>query len=312
MKNNLIILSLAISITILLWYSCKKDDDCLSCEPCEEHITKIDVRIINEMPDQEFRPCFNPNNSNEFVFIKERNRAFSLVKYEIAQSKETILLENIAAERLVWGKNNIIVFTNGLSTKIFMFNIETKELTLVGKDDFRYSEPQWKNDSIIAVIMTPMDAITPRAYYGEYNIYTKKEDTTRIDFGRFSINSNSELCYGVYPNLKYKQGNNISDLCAAPSLLFSIWHPNNDDVYYCNNPSLFKVNKHTKKVIQIKNGCSSKSYGGFSISPDGKKIITERKRVWNEESDPLPVPNHDASLWIMNIDGSDEHLINIK
>nr|MBA2422578.1 hypothetical protein [Chitinophagales bacterium] len=89
------------------------------------------------------------------------------------------------------------------------------------------------------------------------------------------------------------------------------WHPNSVDIYYTKwKNGLYKVNVNEKKEILIKEGCDSKAYEVISISADGTKMITERVNSYVENANTaIQTYVQNSRIYIMNIDGSDEHEI---
>jgi hypothetical protein len=301
----------SIIIFICLLFSCHKDEiECLACEPCKDYVYTTRGHVIgnNISHSQEYTPCFNPNNSDEFVYVKRVGFIYSLVKYNIKLQKEDILLGNIqiTEEQPKWGENGLILF-NDRNFQLFTIKSDGKDLKLIkSKGSFYY--PEWKNDSIIVGHFRYEH--TSADYFASMNTITGKLDS--IDgnyFSRAAYNNKGEYCYHNREYLKLESNKKttilIDSTYGRERIADCKWHPNDVDIYYSTNVTgLFKINKNTKQITQIKSGCDTRRYREISISSDGKKIIAHRVDSPQPKDDATP--EEDAGIYLMDIDGKNE------
>ena len=90
-------------------------------------------------------------------------------------------------------------------------------------------------------------------------------------------------------------------------LLFDLrWLPDGSGFLFSNqtlmrdSANIFRYDFGTRKVTQITR-LENEFTGTFSISPDGRAIVFERSKSLDD--------NRDIDLWIVNIDGSNPHLL---
>jgi Tol biopolymer transport system component len=317
MKNYFKYLILAGTLSLLIFFQqgCKKDRvKCLNCDKCE-NFPEPDggISTIKQKEFQRKAPCFNPNNGNEFIYIKEEGRNQTLVKYNLSTNHETILLENAQIiGQPKWGKNKKIVYT-GTEFQINIINDNGNNHNVLTNNN-SYLYPDWLNDSVISTEFS-FNLGVPY-FYCELSIIGNIIDTIRgssFTFGSNNLQSeNACLLYASDPNINIrKRGLFVSSLTnfendGRNTITGICWHPNNSNIYYSTyREGLYVINKNTKERKKIRNGCDSRSYRFLSISPDGKKILVERVDAtdyknnngnWTEE----------AKIYIMDIDGKNE------
>jgi hypothetical protein len=293
-------------------YGCRKNEDCIGCEVCEV-FTLPDVRIngIFQKTEQERHPCFNPNNSNEFLFIKIRGGEFNLVKYVISEQKEEILLEDIGfTTEPKWGKNNKILFVDS-RIDLHIFDLSTGFESIFDLKEKYVRFPEWKNDSIIVADIS--NAFKYPSNFATLNIFTNKIDTISKIYGQAIYYNETEFLHNYRTGIDFVDAHStttlIKGLDGTEQAMDSKWHQNHSDIFYSTNQKgLYKINRHTKKVTEIKNGCNSRFYRTLSIAPDGKKMLVHRVDAALVDG----AVEEDASIYIMNLDGSDEQKIIIE
>jgi hypothetical protein len=317
MKKHFKYLIIAGTLSLLLSFQqgCKKEDiQCLDCDKCE-NFPKPEggISSIRQKSLQRYAPCFNPNNMNEILFVKEENNNFQLVKYNLQSNVTNLLLENAnIIGQPKWGRNGWIVFISN----DYQINLLKDDGSLNKKITHSnyYLYPDWLNDSIISAEFS-FNLGVPY-FYSELSINGNIIDTIRgssFTYGSNNLQSeNACLLYASDPNINIsKRGLLTSSLTnfdndGRNAITGICWHPNNSDIYYSTyREGLYVINKNTKERKKIRNGCDSRSYRFLSISPDGKKILIERVDAsdylnktgsWTEE----------AKIYIMDIDGKNE------
>jgi len=311
------------ALLLFTFQTCKKDKICcLECDKCENFPKKegIGVSIITHKPLQKHAPCFNPNNGDEFIYMKEESNKYQLIKYNLQSKSEIILLDNtLIVGQPKWGKNGWIVFSkldlnvylmkdNGDSLKQITWYFENNYPSFLGNDKIFISvgaetSPGASGNKIIDYFGNRIDSLKASKYNGVIGLnHIDENNLIASEFGyntEYGISimhsdfSNNEFIFKSIFNGR----NNIEGI---------FWHPNNEDVYFSMvREGLFKVNKNSKNLIKVRNGCDSRSYRYLSISPDGQKILVERVDAtdfqnktgsWTEE----------AKIYIMDIDGKNE------
>jgi Tol biopolymer transport system component len=312
-----------IALMCLFFQTCKKDKVCKQDEQCENFPKKegIGVSIITQKPFQRHAPCFNPNNGNEIIYVKEENNKYQLVKFNIQSKVETVLLDNtIIVGQPKWGENGWIVFSkldlnvyllkeNGDSLKQITTYFENNHPSFIGNTKVFISvgaetSPGASGNKIIDLEGNRVDSIKPQDFGRVYGINHVNKIIEVTSMGC----ENGGNCSIDYLNLSTKILTKLNEFqfSGRNNLTGIFWHPNDEDIYYSTvREGLFKVNKSTKTLTKIKCGCDSRSYRYLSISPDGSKIIVERVDAtdyqnktgsWTEE----------GKIYIMDIDGNNE------
>ena len=318
------ITAIAIFFTLIIFFivnACKKDNCTIPCNVCEEIPIENPRRSIKNKADQEKSPCFNPNDGNEFVYIKRQGKKNSLMKYNIVEQKISIVLADMPtiASQPQWGKNGWIVFTT-LDYELNIVKPDGSDYKKITDGIGSFFEPIWKNDSIVAAELTYTGGRP--YYYSEVDINGTLRDTiSKIGFDIGSFNSKKEsayLIYDHYPNISVRSGKVITELVHAAVLgkpggkyiADIIWHPNDDDIFYTRFfYGISKINRNTMVDARFIVGCETRQYKDISISPDGKKIIVER--VDASDYKGTDTITEDAGIYIMDIDGKNERKIEL-
>ena len=140
---------LPVFFTVIL-LSCKKEIGGEPCEVCME-IPTDNVRSFQNLADYQQFPCFNPNNSNEFIFVRRLGKETQIEKYDIIQKKSTILIKGIkvAGSPPKWSKNGWIVFTTLPELQAYLIKDDGTDLHILNKNFGGLTDVSWKNESII-------------------------------------------------------------------------------------------------------------------------------------------------------------------
>jgi hypothetical protein len=140
--------------------SCKKNKDTFLCTTCEVEGC-IDFQFPGEISYETFTntgiqytlPTFNPNNSDEFVYVKQdfigNNK---LVKHQISTGNEVILhSSNYILEQPVWSKTGWILLTVDIGinhlARVFEDGTGFEIISGTGNECLKYSLSE--NDSKI-------------------------------------------------------------------------------------------------------------------------------------------------------------------
>jgi len=252
---------------------------------------------------QYFKPCFNPNNENEFIYIRKTIPTLTeLVKYDLVTNSETILCDTeYIISQPQWGKLGIITF-NTLNWKVWIINEDGSnliQLTFEERDIFpnfnftgdaiyyyrgkpysNYEHEQNPNLIFESLMMKIdlngnfIDSITT------YNIFlnTFYQNWGVSDFNNSTIYFKAGTAYnhGIYkmdeniqtisPVFSWYEELNLLDLDFSNNkIYYTFWH---------NNLNIFDINTNTNNVFL--EGCDTKYYDKISISPNGNEMLVEK------------------------------------
>ncbi len=272
------------------------------------------------------KPCFNPNNPDEFVYFKfVIDPAYITKQYvihNIKTGKEFVVLDDPdISEQVKWAKSNWIVFmnrgavlykikTNGDSLTQLTFCLAHYELEvspdgkMIMATDRYSSENKYRGDKFISIDGERLDS-TPFNNGG--NGY-KTWNTDNIIATCFEEADNTYLGFLNYKTKEFKKTIQFSSSTNRNILNGICWHPNNSEVFCCNDSSgLIKVNVNTLTSTTIKNGCYSRKYGAISVSPDGKRMLVDKTIYWFP-ADKKYI-HYQSNIYIMDIDGKNEEKV---
>jgi hypothetical protein len=307
-----------LALLVFLCPSCKDDDKINPDDGCEK-FPEIDdgpsiIGPIVQKPYQRKAPCFNPNNNNEFAYVKTENNIQTLVRYNLENEEEHILAENVdIIGQPNWGQNNKIVFVEQYQLKLIDHKSTSNIKSLTSENYHLY--PKWRNDT---TIIAEFSFNLGRPYFQmNLNSNSLKFDTIRNQtFTMGTINEDENFAFIEYrdePDITITQNSNSSELTNKSFTGFNrieglCWLGTEDVIYSTYRTGIFKINTTNKQETLIKNSCDTRSYRYLSISSDGIKILAERVDAtdfntedggWTEES----------KIVIMDIDGSNERVL---
>ncbi len=299
----------------LVFQTCKKDKiECLHCDKCENFPkpkkNELQLNIFYTAESQKRKPCFNPNNGDEFVYVKEEGQKLKLIKYNLQTKSETILLENTdIINQPHWGSNGWIVYNDShFQIKMMKDDGSIIKTVTTSPYSYAYKYPDWLNDSTIACEFS----FSKGLYYCEIDIHGAIHDTIKGIGFRYGVVNRLHESVNVAldaSNINLRTNSNLTtqvtsfEANGVNSISGMAWHSNNQDIYFSTNcEGLFQINRNTKKVIKVRNGCDTRSYLYLSISADGKKILVERDDI----TKPSDVITHESKIYIMDINGENE------
>ncbi|MBK0401549.1 hypothetical protein I5M27_01050 [Adhaeribacter sp. BT258] len=332
-KINYIFICLLALATI--FQGCKKEDDAkiepAPITPAPETFTCIPFEtydLSNCWLGPQYRkkgtfyqmPCFNPNNSNEFLYV----RSSSIYKYNLLSKQSTMIAERVQPVGPPdWSRSGWIVFSD-ISWKIWKIRDDgtgLQQLSFGEDDQFPYFNPA--GDKII---------------YGSHFLNTNKMlimdlngnklDTlcslrlgSCLGWGNSSWTVNDrilrrthsgqgmdgELSFYNYatkqdesPLFTYKNDSSNQEIRDYKVL-------NADKILYAmTNKGLVLYNIQAKTHQVLKENCHNIWYDFFSISPDKTKLLVEKNTLKFVGDCTF---EQRKSLVIMNIDGSNEQEI---
>lgn len=240
------------------------------------------------------RPFFNPNNSDEFVYVRSGTGTFTeLVKYKISTGQEIILCNSLMIpSQPQWGRQGWIIFSvlNGTIWKIYEDGSQLTQITANGLD---YHDPIINyagdkfvhmgtsfppylgifdlNGTIIDSVVFVHGAVSIANFVaGEYDFknsygrfYDSSEPVENFGYGKLNDNESVEklTSFGM------ANGEAVAE-CR-----------NNENIYYARyQDGLYQLNIASHQVDKVMDNCQSRYIVSLSMSPDGKSIIFERVR----------------------------------
>jgi Tol biopolymer transport system component len=262
-------------------------------------------------------PCFNPNNSNEIIYVQGivSNGSTRIVKRNLTTKAENIVISSVL-RKPDWSSKDWITF-NHADNQVWKIKSNGDSLTLLTVDLQGGHNPVWSPDGnrisfvkevnskrynmIIDANGNPLDTIPYFAFYlGKWSqsglLAALSLDHMNVTYANVNTHQISQ------PTNNTNSNNNIF-------IDGVTWTPDSQFLIWCTNQGIFKTNSATKETIKIKNACDSKYYTSLSVSPDGKKIIAGRVDQKLVSTNTI---NIKTGLSLMNIDGSNETNIEVR
>ena len=236
-------------------------------------------------------PFFNPNNGDEFVYVK-RKSPMELVKHTISTGEEVVLCNTKFIDGPPqWGKQGWIIFSV-LGNTIWKIREDGSQLTQLSANGLNYHSPIFNSEGNLYIQMGT--SFPP--YIGIFDL-----DGVLVDSILFQIDGKSigSLCpnQSDFKNAYYRYADNTQDYSFGYCKLnnnssldilneFSLLDgeattscKNDKYIYYVQHQNgLFRLDLATRKVEKMMNNCRSRYITSMSVSPDGNSILFERVR----------------------------------
>jgi hypothetical protein len=317
MKKFRLITLLLISVCIL--QCCKKEDNvdfCASGVPYD-----YDVVVGNA---SYFWPCFNPNNKNELLFVRQladNNYSSDLCIYDLATHQSRIIcsLPYSISEAPKWGKQDWIVF--GYLGKVYQIKSDGTGLQQNPFIGYQYSL-NWSPDGnyILGFVYSPYNSInvidmqgnvisysdTTAFYIGDWN---NDNIVVSLDFGSTGNYGYKGLKFLEYPGFTFikhikviEQGNEIVGRMQ--------WLPNTHKVVWIGGYTIQQTDFDTEGTTIIsEHHCRLRQNTGITINNDGTKIaVSERVLQVNAQYRKAVGAN---SIYLMDMDTKVEERLDL-
>lgn len=306
-------------IVLCLIAGCSKDHALPSANDCYNfELPSSGIGPLYGESRYQFKaPCFNPANTNEFcyLFIDNQTGENKLCKFNLLTQSKTDLLSNYQIIlQPKWSKKDWILF-NTLDHNFWKIKSNGDSLIqLTFSSQFLY--PEWSPDGSKFICHLEDNLILDEFIYDEsaelidtlpgtvflLGSWSSDDKIVTLNGGRDDPN----LHYSFIDNVNWVQITDYSGAIRNQRIEDIKWHPSSQDVFYTRwLGGLYKVNIQEKKEHLVVQGCDSKSYEFISISNDGEQILAERINATFDN----PVITQNSKIYVMNIDGSDEHEI---
>lgn len=254
-----------------------------------------------EMFDQYFTtgaqytmPFFNPNNGDEFVYVK-RKSPMEVVKHTISTGEEVVLCNTKFIDGPPqWGKQGWIIFSV-LGNTIWKIREDGSQLTQLSANGSNLYNPifnqfgdQFIHAGTSSAFYKPIrdlsGNIVDSLKYNFDNIYIGSPCCPNVDlkngFFRYSNHNSPQPFVGGFCKLKDNEtievlneidsfnNGEVTTVCKNDKYLYYVQHQN----------GLFRLDLATRKVDKMMNNCRSRYITSMSMSPDGNSILFERVR----------------------------------
>lgn len=328
MKTTQIIkITLMLPLVAVLMFSCRKDElvdppiddpsDTTQDTPLHQKLNITDISLedtschdlggngdggnwtVYESAFQYKTPCFNPNNSDEFIFFYKnyQDGIYQLVKYNLQTEQKTIVkggFSTITSPK--WGTNDQIVFNPNYNVSIMNSDgsgetqISSATSNLYPELDANCENVYWQHSPVLGhpyylvktnlqtgVLDTVMYSNDPN--YG----YARRIDisTTNKLICETLINNSPFIAYSSINSINF-QGLVDTDNNDMQSLTDVCWHPNGEDFFFTvangEGAGLYKMNiNNFEEATKLVSYCASKHYVDIDCDPSGQYLIGERK-----------------------------------
>lgn len=300
----------AITICILVFSSsCKKDKlESSDCIPIPSYNGSGFGYISVSDSVNYSLPCYNPNNANEIIFVKNSNSGNELIKLNIVTNQKQVIYSGTIFSQPKWGKNDWILLNlpDANIWKIKSNGDSLQQLTNNGN----FFQPEWSPNQSRIIFY---DSNTPFNYYIS-DLYGTLIDSFPDNPPTIIRWNNDSLIYFQYQFKIYSLNlfsrnkcviNQYSDNTPADRGIIITY---NNDLIFCKTDGIYSINLNSLNIRKIKSTCNSRTYLFPSYSPISDKIIFQRTDETLIDENTIYVIKR---LYIMNSDGSDEKIIEI-
>lgn len=263
------------------------------------------------------RPCFNPNNSAEFVcqINDGTSDSPSIFIYNLETNERTLLYKGGIYGIPDWGKNGWILLNPVEDPQIWKIKSNGDSLTQLTSEGTNLT-PYWNPNADKIIFATSILKEDPPGNSVQFAIsIIMDSDGNHIDTlpGNTSLvswhDSNRILFFGgniILEDLENQTRTTIIEL-ERPFSSSGITSINMDEFIWCNNEGVFTHNMISGNTELIKEACESRVYELPSYSPQSGKLLFTRR-----EANILQKQNTYESYYKiveMNIDGSEERVV---
>jgi len=280
------------------------------------------VETIWQTRDFNFtRPCFNPSNSDEFVYIRYEqqwliNGNYELRKHTISNNQD-ILVCNLNSEitLISWDLLGWIYFCDQY-TNIWKVHDDGTQLIQLTACQGMYHQCVSPNGNFIVVNQLAPSPIIGQTVILDNNgifidtIADKYVPTTWVNDTLLFMLYPSISTYGIWKLMSYPD-KSILATDTFPNQTSLVESIGNNKIMYSDGYSLFIYDLQSKTQALVKEFCGYRyRYESFSYSPVDNKILVEREKI-----KPIDTLNHtyfiQRDIVLMNIDGTNEQILEL-
>ena len=298
--------------------------ECLSFPPPPE----LGYAFI-ETGEQFSSPCFNPNNSNEFIYLKEEEGKLpELIKRDINTGSEMVLCSSVdIISAPQFGTNGWIVFT-GVDKKIWridsdgnglqQISFETSDILphFYGDNVCYFRNRQYSNAELnqnpnlyyeyimmlIDINGTKLDSfqissLVPDNYYQLWHIADFYSNT--VFFENFIPGQNQLGIYSLDLESEVFTEINTTYFSSGLVVLNDLEYSSDKSIYFSTHQgNLEKVDVNTGIVQTYKIGCDTHYYNTISLSAEEDMLLVEKTVSTILESGAI---NQQHEIWIIDL-----------
>ncbi len=313
---------------LILLVGCHKDtqqvSNCSTCqdEECHDYVWpgSITFETYIRTGPQYTKPFFNPNNPDEFIYVKEIPGAATnqLIKHTISSGTETILCNSeFIIGQPQWGKSGWIVFTKGIGQNaLSKLKDDGSGLTQISSPGIEVLYPFFN---------TSGDQICAESNYTSYNYSPILDmdgnliDSIKIVHGANKIGfpkafntsfKNSYYCYydnssSTYGYCQLMNGETIEklfplDISTGSSLPWDMCKNNYEIFHVQSKKGLFAFNMITGKSKLLIPNCRSRYILSISMSSDKQHIIYEQVKGVQVDI-PNQIIDEQSEIYTINV-----------
>jgi len=254
-----------------------------------------------------YAPCYNPKNSNQFVFLQHVPSGIALYEYDMSSNLLTELYNGNIYYTASWGSNNWILFD--VSNDIYKIKANGDSLTRLTTGGIS-CYPKWSPNSTEYIY----------SLYAGYGTSGMIANSSGQIIDSFSLSFDSRCAWidttiaDLYGNKGFVVFNTVTrsqvlvyystDVTSYSGACFI----NTTTFTWSDYTGIYLTNIQNGQTTRVESMCDSKTYVSPSYSNLSNKVI------WNKRVQ-IPVNSNTmniiSTIVMMNPDGSNEQEINI-
>lgn len=282
----------------------------------------VDENLL-EYPEKLFSaPCFNPENSNEFIYVEyepyEEVYNKKLWKFNLLTKEKTFIADNVWCNPK-YGLHEWIFF-NRFNEQIWKVKSNGDSLQPLFTQELNYDVEACVSDE--RIVFRRIIESDYFAMFSDYdgNILYKIVDNVYSD-GSWSSDGNKLLStysftntargiavYNTLYNLLYKF--NHGEYESNDDAIHGMdWYVDSENFVWCKRDGVYRVNINSGLQELLIEGCSASEYGYPSFSPNNSTILLEHYSLKHLEGNAY---FKESNIVITDINGMNEVLINLE
>lgn len=305
-------------LCVLIALSCKKQaieksdsKECISLKPCKQigFGYQYDVDFVKYYSS----PYFNPTNENEFLYLKKYTPTYQsseLYTYNILTNEKQLIYSGSIIYSPKWGPNGWIIFSKQ-DGEIYKIKGDGEGLTKLTMDGcYHYPEWYFDQDQFVAY----------NACLGVDILFNA--DGVALDTLPKLIGPTSSLAQAPYMTSNslgvrfYNYETNNFDFIYDYSSQVnnsanggSVFYTSTNEVVYSHENGLNKLTIPSLTSVNFRRSCNSKVYLFGSVNSSKTRMIWSRGDYDQVDECTLKFK---SNIYIMNMDASDETIINFE
>lgn len=248
-------------------------------------------------------PYFNPNNGDEFVFMKENigNSYNYIYTYNLKTKQKILIHEGYTHRNLEWTTNDWIIFN---SIELHKIKSNGDSLSIISKIKYHFTTEKDK-------ILYKKPKSTPSKfmfYFADLNnvIFDSVNTVNTVVQPEWYKDKVIFMPHIIY-NLKTKEIKKILHDTDLNFISQQKW-VNDDEFIWGDRKSIYKTNVLTNNTDTILSHCNGFGYVSFDYSPHTNKIICNLVR---KEVVAHSLLKMNVQIVMMNLDGTEKEFIDI-